>query len=71
MNSVKFGKKCRPYNLQYKDIFGYVPCRNDYRYNQDEYFNALLKSIETNRELDSFIQKKEQDFENIDKKERR
>ena len=27
MNSIEFGKKCRPYNVQYRDVFGYVPCR--------------------------------------------
>ena len=31
MNSIKFGKKCRFYNIQYKEIFGYVPCRGDYK----------------------------------------
>lgn len=25
MNSVEFGKKCRPHNIKYRDIFGYVP----------------------------------------------
>ena len=31
MNSIEFGKKCRPYNIQYRDVFGYVPCRDDYK----------------------------------------
>ena len=42
MNSIEFGKKCKPYNIQYRDIFGYVPCRDDYTCRQDEYFDALL-----------------------------
>lgn len=46
MNSIEFGKKCRPYNIQYRDVFGYVPCRDDYSCTQDEYFQALLKAIE-------------------------
>ena len=50
MNSIEFGKKCRPYNSQYKDIFGYVSCRGDYNCSQDEYFQVLLKAIETNCE---------------------
>lgn len=62
MNSVEFGKKCRPYNIQYKDIFGYVPCRNDYNCSQDEYFNALLKAIETKCELSTIIPQKTKIF---------
>ena len=58
MNSVEFGKKCRPYNIQYKNIFGYVPCRSDYTCSQDEYFNALLKAIKTKCELSTIIPKK-------------
>lgn len=30
LTSIEFGKKCRPYNIQYRDIFGYVPCRDDF-----------------------------------------
>ena len=47
MNSIEFGKKCRPYHIQYRDIFGKVPCYTDYACSQEEYFNALLKAIET------------------------
>lgn len=68
MNSVKFGKKCRPYNIQYRDIFGYVPCRDDYNCNQDEYFDALLKSIETKCELSTIIPKKNKAFQNTNKR---
>lgn len=62
MNSVEFGKKCRPYNIQYKNIFGYVPCRNNYACSQDAYFNALLKAIETKCELSTIITKKTKIF---------
>lgn len=55
MNSIEFGKKCRPYNIQYRTIFGYVPCREDYRCSQDVYFDALLQSIKTKRELATII----------------
>lgn len=58
MNSIEFGKKCRPYNIQYRDIFGYVPCRGDYLCSQDEYFTALLKAIETRTELSDLLPKK-------------
>ena len=63
MNSIEFGKKCRPYNIQYRDIFGYVPCRDDYTCSQDEYFDALLKAIETKCELSTIVPKKDKDFQ--------
>jgi hypothetical protein len=55
MTSIEFGKKCRKYNLQYKEIFGYVPCPDNYICNQEEFFNALLKSIETKHDIGTFI----------------
>ena len=68
MNSVEFGKKCIPYNRQYKDIFGYVPCRGDYRCSQDEYFQALLKAIETKCELSTIVPKKNRDYQDPNKR---
>lgn len=68
MNSIEFGKKCRPYNIQYRDIFGYVPCRDDYKCNQEEYFNALLKAVETKAEISTFIPKKDIDYLNPSKR---
>lgn len=58
MTSIEFGKQCQPYNLRYRDIFGYVPCRGDYICSQEEYFNALLKAIETKQDISTFISKK-------------
>ena len=56
MNSIEFGKKCRPLNHQYRELFGYVPCRGDYRCSQEEYFNALQKSIALGKELTEFLE---------------
>ena len=58
MDSIEFGKKCRPYNIQYRDLFGYVPCREDYSCSQEEFFEALLKSIETKKDINMFLIKK-------------
>jgi len=55
MNSIEFGKMCQPYNKQYRDLFGYVPCRGDYSCSQEEYFNALQKAIEQGKELDQYL----------------
>ncbi len=57
MNSIEFGKKCRPYHIQYRDIFGKVPCYTDYACSQEEYFDALLKAIETKVELSELVPK--------------
>ena len=58
MTSIEFGKKCQPYNIQYKILFGYIPCRGDYICSQEEYFNALLKAIENKQDISTFISKK-------------
>ena len=68
MTSVEFGKKCKPYNIKYRDIFGYVPCRDDYSCNQDEYFEALTKAVETRCELFTLIPKKNKDFSDTTKR---
>jgi len=57
MTSIEFGKKCQPLNKQYKDIFGYVPCRGDYICNQEEYFDALCKSIKEKISIDKLLPK--------------
>jgi hypothetical protein len=58
LTSIEFGKKCKEYNIQYKNIFGYVPCRNDYGCSQEEYFQALLKAVATHTELCNIVPKK-------------
>lgn len=68
MNSIEFGKKCRPYNIQYRDIFGYIPCREDYKCTQEEYFDALIKAIETKTEISTFVSKKSIDYQNSSKR---
>ncbi len=62
MNSISFGKKCREYNLKYKELFGYVPCRDDYQCNQDEFFAALISAIENKVELSTIIPKRVKDY---------
>lgn len=68
MDSIEFGKKCRPYNIQYRDLFGYVPCREDYSCSQEEFFEALLKSIETKKDINMFLIKKTYDTSNLNKR---
>lgn len=68
MNSIEFGKKCRPYNIQYKEIFGYIPSPSDYKCSQEEFFNTLIKAIETRTELSTFVAKKNIDYQDTSKR---
>ena len=51
MDSIEFGKKCRPFNIQYRDLFGYVPCREDYSCSQEEFLEALFRKNPNRRRL--------------------
>ena len=68
MDSIEFGKMCRPYNIQYRDLFGYVPCREDYSCSQEEFFEALLNSIETKKDINMFLIKRTFDTSNLNKR---
>lgn len=57
MDPIDFSIMCKPYNAQYRNIFGYVPCSWDYKCNQDEYFRALLLAIETRQDISTFVKK--------------
>ena len=58
MNSIEFRKKCRPMNIKYREIFGYVNKNKNYKCSQQEYYDALVKSVETKQEITNFISKK-------------
>lgn len=62
MNSIDFGKKCKTYNSIYKELFGYIPCKEDYLCTQNEFFNALVKAINTKKEIDIYLSKKAKDI---------
>lgn len=55
---------CRSYNIKYREIFGYVPCKEDYVCSQEEYFEALKKAIDTGNEISTFLRK--HNYENMD-----
>ena len=59
MNSIEFNKKCQPLNLKYRDLFGYVPCKDDYVCSQDGYLEALSKAGEEEQELEVFLRKRD------------
>lgn len=55
MNSIEFGKACQPYNKTYKDLFGHIPCPEDFACNRDEFLDALKEAIETKTEIERII----------------
>lgn len=67
MNSIEFGKKCHSYNIKYRDIFGYVPCKDDYSCTQEEFMEALVKSIKDQKEIDTFLARKTYDSNSMKK----
>lgn len=64
MNSIEFGKMCRPYNKKYREIFGGVPCKEDYACSQEEFLDALKKSIDTGKEISTYLRK--HNYDNMD-----
>ena len=64
MRSAELSKKCREYNKEYKAMFGYIPCPRDYKCNNEDFFDALVKAVETKTEIDNFLEKQVFDYSN-------
>jgi len=58
MTSKEFSMKCRPYSIKYRDVFGNVPCPQDYVGTQIEFFNALVKAVEQQKSISEYLRKK-------------
>ena len=55
MDEYQFFAQLRPFNIKYREIFGYIPNISDYSCNRDEYLEALKKSIENKVEISEYI----------------
>lgn len=55
MDSITFGKTCKPYNALYKELFGVVPCPDDYACNRDEFLKALIQAVESKTNIDQIV----------------
>lgn len=62
MTSIEFGKKCKPYLVQYRNIFGEVPQFSEYECNQDEFLQALLRATETKVNISTLLNKRIIDY---------
>ena len=58
MKTIEFGRMCQPYNKEYYKLFATVPCIDDYAATHEQFFDALKKSIEEEKEIENFIPKR-------------
>jgi hypothetical protein len=56
MTSREFAVKCRPYNIQYRDLFGHIPSPSDYAGGRDKFFDALVKAVEAGITIDHYLE---------------
>lgn len=68
MTSIEFNKKCKPFNKQYYELFGYIPCRDDYLCTQNEFYNALMMSVFNKKEIGNYLKRKFRDYNDLNKK---
>ena len=57
MNTIEFGKACKPYNAQYKKLFNVIPCPANYACTREEFFEALIKAVDSRQPIEIFLQK--------------
>lgn len=55
MDDKIFKNSIRTFNIEYKKIFGYIPCIENYSCAQDEYRRALIRSIQDKKELSEYL----------------
>lgn len=58
MKTIEFGKMCQPYNKEYYKLFGTVPCVDDYSTTQEQFFDALKKSIIEEKKIENYLPRK-------------
>lgn len=54
MDCMTFNRFLIQLNRAYRDIFHEIPCIQNYSCDQDEYVEALKKSIETGKPIDTY-----------------
>ena len=55
MDDKIFKNSIRTINLEYKKIFGCIPCIENYSCTQEEYKNALWKAVHEKKELSEYL----------------
>ncbi|MCI5700028.1 MAG: hypothetical protein MR308_06535 [Lachnospiraceae bacterium] len=55
MDDRIFKDSIKTFNIEYKKIFGYIPCIENYSCGQNEYRNALMRAIQEKKELSEYL----------------
>ena len=55
MTSVDFTKACIPYNKKYRDMFGTIPCIQNFACNNEQFLDALKKSVDTSTPIEELL----------------
>ena len=55
MNEIQFNKSIRDLNKRYFEIFNTIPKIQDYSCSREEYVEALTKSVEERKEIETFL----------------
>ncbi len=56
MNSVEFGKKCRPYLKEYYNLFGVAPSPSDYVCTNEQFLGALIKAVTNKQSITELLE---------------
>ena len=51
MDMYEFGRRCKPLNKQYLELFGTIPCIQEYACSREEFLTALETAVETKQEI--------------------
>jgi hypothetical protein len=57
MDMLKFGMMCQKYNILYQERFGEVPTPADYACTREEYYAALVKSVESGCKIEKYLKR--------------
>ena len=57
MDNKQFNIRIKPLNVEYMQLFGYIPCITDYSCSREEYIRNLERAVEDHRELTSYLEK--------------
>ena len=65
MKSAEFNMKCKPQNIAYRELFGYVPSPTDYACTNEEFLDAITRSVADKKEIDNYIDKRAMHIDGI------
>lgn len=57
MDDITFNKEMRQLNKAYCDMFGVVPCIQEFDCSREDYIEALKKAVSTKTEIEKLLHK--------------